>query len=198
MSQSHWDKQWAFIPSHSRSRWERHQHVVSMAPKATRDKATLPDYPFFFWEELSMDQCQSRGELLTNFRGHWSIRTSLKTRQRGHWSIRSLLEIHMGQWLPNLSESFGLHWHRSIECSSLFFFSCADRPHLRHFPFFFGRGGSFLLFFQCFAECLGLIHMFHILWIEHEKIGMSGFARDGSRCEALSALDSPFACRQYF
>ena len=25
------------------------------------------------WEELSMDQCQSRAEILTNFHGHWSI-----------------------------------------------------------------------------------------------------------------------------
>ena len=52
-----------------------------------------------------MDQCQSGGKLVTNFQRHWSIRIPP--------------ESHMDQWLPNLSESSGLHWHRSIECSSL-------------------------------------------------------------------------------
>ena len=47
----------------------------------------------------------------------WSIRISLKTRQRDHWSIRVAPFIHTDQWLPNLSESSGLHRHRSIECS---------------------------------------------------------------------------------
>ena len=35
----------------------------------------------FLQEEPSMDQCQSRGKLLTNFQGHWSIQI-LKTRQK--------------------------------------------------------------------------------------------------------------------
>ena len=35
------------------------------------------------------------------------------------WSIRISPETHMDQCLPNLSESSGLHQHRSIECSSL-------------------------------------------------------------------------------
>ena len=59
------------------------------------------------------------GELLANLKGHWSMRISMKTRQRGHWSIRNLPEFHMDQWLPNLSESSGLHRHRCKECSSL-------------------------------------------------------------------------------
>ena len=73
----------------------------------------------YFSGEPSMVQCQSRGKLLANFKGHWSIQISLKTRQRGHWSIRISPEIHMGQLLPNLSESSGLHRYGSIECSSL-------------------------------------------------------------------------------
>ena len=48
------------------------------------------------------------------------IRVSPKSRQRGHQSIRISPEIHMDQWLLNLSESSGLHQYRSIECSSLF------------------------------------------------------------------------------
>ena len=56
------------------------------------------------WEEPSMDQYQSRGKLLANFKDYWSIRISLKTRQRAHWSIRISPESHMDQWLPNLSE----------------------------------------------------------------------------------------------
>ena len=64
-----------------------------------------------------MDQYQSRGKLLASFKDHWSIRISLKTRQRSYWSIRISPEIHMDQWLPNLSESSGLHRYRSIECS---------------------------------------------------------------------------------
>ena len=66
-----------------------------------------------------MDQYQSRGKHLASFKGHWSIRISLKTRQRGHWFIRISPEIHMDQRLPNLSETSGLHWYRSIECFSL-------------------------------------------------------------------------------
>ena len=42
-----------------------------------------------------------------------------KTRQRGHWSIRISPDIHMDRWLPNLSESSGLHRYRSIECSAV-------------------------------------------------------------------------------
>ena len=34
-----------------------------------------------------MDQYQSRGNLLANCKGHWSIGISMNTRQRGHWSI---------------------------------------------------------------------------------------------------------------
>ena len=67
------------------------------------------------WEEPAMDQYQSRGEVLTNFQGHWSIWIFLKTGQRGHWSIRLSIEIHMDQWLPNLSESSGLYRYRSID-----------------------------------------------------------------------------------
>ena len=64
-----------------------------------------------------MDQYQSQGRLLTDVQRHWSIRISLKIRRRGHLSIRICPEIHMDQWLPNLSESSGRHWHRSIERS---------------------------------------------------------------------------------
>ena len=71
------------------------------------------------WEEPSIDQCQSRGKLLTNFEGHWSIRISLKTRQKGHWSIRTSPEIHMSSKSVTVSESSGLHRYRSIKCSSL-------------------------------------------------------------------------------
>ena len=57
----------------------------------------------------------NQGKLLTNLQGHGSIhRSSLKAR---HQAIGP--EIHMDQWLPNLSESSGLHRHRSIECFSL-------------------------------------------------------------------------------
>ena len=35
------------------------------------------------------------------------------------WSKGFSPEIHMDQWLPNLSESSGPHRHRSIDCSSL-------------------------------------------------------------------------------
>ena len=80
------------------------------------------------WEEPSMDQCQSSEKLLKNFQRHWSTRISLKTRQRGHWSIRISPEIHMDHWLPNLSESSGLHRHRSIECSSLHVGFTKDSP----------------------------------------------------------------------
>ena len=59
------------------------------------------------------------GKLLTNFQGHWSIRISVKTRQNRGWSIRISPEIHMDQWLSNLSESSGLHRYRSVGCSSL-------------------------------------------------------------------------------
>ena len=59
------------------------------------------DFPL---EEPSMDQCQSRGKVLTNFQRHWSIRISLKTRQKGHRSLQISPEIRMDQWLPNLSE----------------------------------------------------------------------------------------------
>ena len=66
-----------------------------------------------------MDQHQSREKLLANFKGHLSIRIFLKTRQRAIGPYEFPPEIHMDQWLPNLSESSGLHRHRSIECSSL-------------------------------------------------------------------------------
>ena len=71
------------------------------------------------WEEPSMDQQQSRGKLLKNFQYHCSIQMFPENKAPKDWSIRISLEIHMDQWLPNLSESCGLHRHRSIECSSL-------------------------------------------------------------------------------
>ena len=62
----------------------------------------------------------NNASLMGNFwGGHWSIRISQKTRQNGHWSLRISPELHMDQWLPNLSESSGLHRYQSIECSSL-------------------------------------------------------------------------------
>ena len=80
-----------------------------------------------YWEEPSMNQYQFRGKLFRNFKGHWSIRISLKTRQRGLGPFEFLPEIHMDQWLPNLSESSGLHRHRSTECSSLSVFVMLSR-----------------------------------------------------------------------
>ena len=62
-----------------------------------------------------MDQCQSRGKLLTNFQHHWSMQTLPEDKGTEGLSIRISPEIHMDQWL---SESSGLHY-RSIDCSSL-------------------------------------------------------------------------------
>ena len=36
-----------------------------------------------FWEEPSLDQYQSRGKLLTNFQGHWSVLICPETRHQG-------------------------------------------------------------------------------------------------------------------
>ena len=69
----------------------------------------------------SMDQYQFRGKLLTNFQGHWSIQSSPENKEPRDWPIQISLEIHMDQWRPNLSESSGLHRHRSLDCSSLCF-----------------------------------------------------------------------------
>ena len=40
----------------------------------------------------------------TRQKGHLSIRISLQTRQKGHLSIQISPQIHMGQWLPKLSQ----------------------------------------------------------------------------------------------
>ena len=71
------------------------------------------------WEEPSMDQCRSQGKLSTNFQGLWSIQIFPENNAPTDWSIRISPEIHVEQWLPDLSDSAGLHRHRSIECSSM-------------------------------------------------------------------------------
>ena len=70
-------------------------------------------------KSIPLTNTNLRRKLRTNFQRHWSIRISQKTKQGGNWSTRTSPEIHMDQWLPNLSESSGLHRYRSIECSSL-------------------------------------------------------------------------------
>ena len=47
------------------------------------------------------DQCQSRGRLLTNFQGHWSIRSFPENKAPTDWSIGISLEIHMDHWPPD-------------------------------------------------------------------------------------------------
>ena len=71
------------------------------------------------WKGPSMDHYQSRGKLVTNFQGYWSIQLFPENMATRNWSIRIFSEIHIDQWLPNFSEDSGLHRHRSIECSSL-------------------------------------------------------------------------------
>ena len=88
------------------------------------------------WEEPAVEQYQSRGELLTNFQGHWSIQIFPENKAPRDWSIRISPEIHMDPWLQNLSESSGLHLHRSIECSSL---RTPCVPYLKHSDHFHCR-----------------------------------------------------------
>ena len=71
------------------------------------------------WDEPSMDQCQPRGKLWTNFQGHWSRQIFPGSKAPRNWSIRISPEIHIDQWLRNLSESSGLHRYRSMKCSSV-------------------------------------------------------------------------------
>ena len=54
------------------------------------------------------------------FQGHWPIQIFPEKTAPRDWSIRISPAIYIDQWLPNVSESSGLHRHRSIECSSLF------------------------------------------------------------------------------
>ena len=42
------------------------------------------------WEELSMDHCQSRGKLLTNSQGHWSIQIFPETNGLVHTDFRRM------------------------------------------------------------------------------------------------------------
>ena len=62
------------------------------------------------WEEPSMDQRQSlvSRKLSTNFQRHRPILILPENKAPRDWSIRMSPEIHMDQWLPNLSESSGL------------------------------------------------------------------------------------------
>ena len=55
-----------------------------------------------------MDQNKSRGRLLTNFRGHWSIHSLPENQAPNDWSIRVPPAIHLDQSLPNLCESSSL------------------------------------------------------------------------------------------
>ena len=101
------------------------------------------------WEDSSMDQCQSRGELLTNSQGHWSVQIFFpEAKASRDWSRH---EIHMGQWLPNLSGSPGRQRHRSIECSSLSQCGSTDvsglapEPSLGHFQDHYQPASSFVV-----------------------------------------------------
>ena len=116
-------------------RWEEGQSIVHVnitacgfpgrAGKQTTDHL-WPQKVYFlcfyflrYWEEPSMDQSQSRGKLLMNLQGHWSMQIFPENKTPRDESIWISLEFHVRQWPPNLSESSGLNRYRSIECSSL-------------------------------------------------------------------------------
>ena len=71
------------------------------------------------WDEPSMDQGQSRGQLLGNFQRPLVHTDFPENKAPRDWSIQISSEIHMDQWLQNLPESAGLNRHRSRECSFL-------------------------------------------------------------------------------
>ena len=87
-----------------------------------------------YWEERSMDQCQFKEKLLTNFQRHWSIQISLKTRQRkGLIGPYEFPWNSYGRMAPkSLWESSGLYRYRSMKCSSLGLWRKSQSPKAGH------------------------------------------------------------------